>query len=872
MALTFPEALQRLAPAAAPLAGRWPELTQLRGMWERATLGHGAVVLIAGEAGVGKTRLAAELAFEAEATGGIVMVGSCPGDGGEPYAVLSEALGRLRPPRSTAGGDRDAFFAAIAQDVGRRSRRAPVLVLLDDLHAADRSTVLAIRRLAQAAASAAVLIVGTFRDNAVDHAHPLAELLNLPGVARVNLDGLGAVDLARIYGDDELGARLWRWSGGNPVVAAELLRLPRLDQADLPARLDDLVARRIDDLSATARRVLRMAAVAGTAFPVALVASAAELSPDRTAAALDRAAAAGFLVTEVAAGGRRRFVHDMIRESVERGTEASARIRLHRRLARALEEADPQAPPALLAWHFRAAAPVGASAAVVRHSTRAGDRAMELLAWEQAEVHYGHALAAAATAPPATRADLLLSLGEAQRLAGETARARQAFLEAAGVARRARDGSRLARAALALGQVAAVWGADPVLESLAVEARAMLGPAPAVAPAVAPTAPAAPVVARVDFASGELYDVLDGVVRPPEPEPAPEPAPTTPPPAPVARAPRRPGDGFALLRARYAALAGPERSADRLVAADAMVAMAVDTGDDYHVAEARGRRFLVLLELGRLADAEFERSAHAAFVARLDRPALAYDVATWAAMRALVDGRPAAAGAASEEALALGGKSGDPGTIASFLVQRWESALEWGTAEELVTVADECDVLAAAGGTAHAARAMAALALARAGQDELAAEELRRAAGRGLGTISRDPDRLHPLVALAEVAWTLGDARVAGAVGPLLEPLATRSVVVGRGLAWRGSVARACALCAAANGRWDDAARHIQLAVAAHRRAGALPLVARARYEESTILTARGRRSDRRHAAEAVREASELADRFAMTWLADALG
>ncbi|HTJ77126.1 MAG TPA: AAA family ATPase [Acidimicrobiales bacterium] len=864
MALTFPEALQRLAPAAAPLAGRWPELTQLRGMWEQATLGRGAVVLIAGEAGVGKTRLAAELAFEAEATGGIVMVGSCPADGGEPYAVLSEALGRLRLPRATAGGDRDAFFAAIVEDVGRRSRRAPVLALLDDLHAADRSTVLAIRRLAQAAASAAVLIVGTFRDNAVDHAHPLAELLNLPGVTRVNLDGLGAVDLARIYGDDELGARLWRWSGGNPVVAGELLRLPRLDQADLPARLDDLVARRIDDLPATARRVLRMAAVAGTAFPVALVAAAAELSPDRTAAALDRAAAAGFLVTEVAAGGRRRFVHDMIRESVERGTEPSTRIRLHRRLARALEEADPQAPPALLAWHFRAAAPVGASAAVVRHSTRAGDRAMELLAWEQAEVHYGHALAAAATAPPATRADLLLSLGEAQRLAGETARARQAFLEAAGVARRARDGARLARAALALGQVAAVWGADPVLESLAVEARAMLGQAPA----VAPTAPAAPVVARVDFASGELYDVLDGVVRPPEPEPAP----TTPPPAPVARAPRRPGDGFALLRARYAALAGPERSADRLVAADAMVAMAVDTGDENQVAEARGRRFLALLELGRLADAEFERSAHAALVARLDRPALAYDVATWAAMRALVDGRPAVAGAASEEALALGGKAGDPGTMASFLVQRWESALEWGTAEELVTVADECDVLAAAGGTAYAARAMAALALARAGQDELAAEELRRVAGRGLGTISRDPERLHPLVALAEVAWTLGDARVAGAVGPLLDPLATQSVVVGRGLAWRGSAARACALCAAANGRWDDAARYIQLAVAAHRRAGALPLVARARYEESTILTGRGRRSDRRHAAEAAREASELADRFAMTWLGEALG
>jgi tetratricopeptide (TPR) repeat protein len=852
MTLTFPEALQRLAPATAPLAGRWPELTQLRSAWERATLGRGGMVLIGGEAGVGKTRLAAEVAFEAEATGGLVLVGHCPAAGAEPFSVLTEALGRLRPPPS--GGDRDAFFAAIANDVVRRSERAPVLVLLDDVHAADRSTVLAVRRIAEAAASAAVLVVGTFRDAAVDHAHPLAELLDLPGAARIMLEGLSTGDLARIYGDDDLAARLWRWSGGNPVVVAELLRLPRLDGADLPARLDDLVARRLDDLPASARRVLQAAAVAGTSFPVAVVATVADVSPDRAASALERAATAGFVVTEAPAAGRRRFVHDMVREAVERGIDPSTRVRLHRRVARALEEGQQPASAALLAWHFRAATPVGGSAAVVRHSTRAGDRAMELLAWEQAEVHYGHALAAARTAAPTTRADLLLALGEAQRLAGETARARQAFLEAAGVARRARDGSRLARAALALGQVAAVWGADPVLESLAGEARVLLGTS---------ATPARPVVATVDFASGDLYDVLDGVMPAPVAAPVANPKPKP--------APRRPGDGFALLRARHAALSGPERSADRLAAADAMVAMAVESGDDEQAAEARGRRFLALLELGRLAEAEVERVAHAAVVAGLDRPALAHDVAAWTAMRALVEGRPDAARAAAEEALALGGKSGEPGTIASFLDQRWATALEWGTADELVTVADECDVLAAGGGSAQASRAMAALALARAGQDELAAEELRRAEGRGLGTLSRDPDRLHALTTLAEVAWTLGDARVAGAVGPLLEPLASSSVVVGRGLAWRGSVARACALVAAAAGRWDDADRHIQLALAAHRRAGALPLVARTRYEEFTILLGRARRGDRRRATDAARESEELATRFGMTWLASAL-
>lgn len=860
MTLTFPEALQRLAPVAAPLAGRWPELTVLRGAWERALLGRGGLVLVGGEAGVGKTRLAAELAFEAEATGATVLIGHCPPAGAEPYAVLAEALGRLRPP---AGEDREAFFAAMVDDVTRRARHAPVLVLLDDLHAAGRSTMLAVRRLSEAAASAHVLVLGTFRDAAVDHAHPLAELLDLPGTTRITLEGLGAADFARIYGDDDLGARLWRWSGGNPVVVTELLRLPRLDESDLPARLDEIVAKRFDDLPAATRRVLQVAAVAGGAFSVDVVAAAADTTVDKTTAALDRAAAAGFVVAEAATDGRRRFVHELVREGVERNTEPSLRVRLHRRVARAVEERSPSPPAALLAWHYRAASPVGGSAAVVRHSTAAGDRAMELLAWEDAEVHYGHALAAARSAPPSTRADLLLALGEAQRRAGETARARQAFLEAAGVARRARDGSRLARAALALGQVAAVWGADPVLESLAGEARALLGQSSDVRAPVAPPAPRP----RVDFASGELYDVLDGVA-PAAPETAKAPPAAVALPRPASRPARRlAGDAFALLRARHAALAGPERAADRLAAADAMVAMAVETADEEQAAEARGRRFLALLDVGRLAEAEVERVAHAVIVTGLDRPDLAYDVATWAAMRAVIDGRPAAARAASEEALALGGKSGDPATIRSFLVQRWETALEWGSADELVTVADECDVLAASGGCATATRAMAALALAHAGEDELAAEELRRAAGRGVGSLTRDPDRLPTLTVLAETAWILGDARVAASVGPLLEPLVGQAATVGRGLAWRGSVARACGLVAAAAGRWDDADRHLQLAVAVHRRGGALPLLARTRYEESVVLGARGKRGDRRRAAEAARESAEVAARLGIARL-----
>jgi hypothetical protein len=533
----------------------------------------------------------------------------------------------------------------------------------------------------------------------------------------------------------------------------------------------------------------------------------------------------------------------------------------------ALEGQDGVAP-AEVAWHVRAAAPVGGSAAVRRHSSRAGDRAMELLAWEEAAVHYGHALAAARGASAATRADLLLSLAEAQRLAGDPARARQAILEAASVARRCHDGGRLAGAALALGQVAAVWGADPVMESLATEARAVLGREQGRGDSRG--RPPLSSLATVEFfASDELYDVLDGAAAPPG---AARPAAPTEAPAVARTVARRrdPGAAAALLRARHGALAGPEHAPERLAAADDMVALALERGDDELVAGARGRRLVDLLELGRLDEARVEQSAHAAAAARLARPGPWRDAATWSAMRALIDGRPADARTAAAEALALAADPGDAEAAASFLVQQWETALEWGSDDELVAAADECAAAggAGAGGGPQMWRAMAAVALARGGAHERAAGELRRATAGGLGRLTRDPGRLHPLTCLAEAAWALGDETAAALVGPLLEPFADRFVVAGRGLAWRGSVARGCGLASAAVGRWDEAERHLHAAVEVHRRAGALPVLARARLEEAKVLLGRGRRGDRRRATEGFGAAAELASRLGMTRLA----
>lgn len=844
MTVTSPQVVQRLAPLGGPLAGRSREMEALRRAWDDALRGHGGMVLLAGEAGMGKSRLAAELAGEVDAAGGSVLVGGCPAGGAEPYHPLVEAFGPLPPAQ---GSDRDGVFHELAQAVVARAARTPVLIVLDDLHRTDRSTVLAVCAVVEAARRARLLVVGTYRDAAVDRSHALMDLLSAPGVDRIEVDSLSAEDVAEMVGDVELGRQVWRRSAGNPVAVGELLRQHALD-GPAPTSFDELVARRVATLRPPARKFLHAAAVAGSDFHIDVVARAAGIPASRAPAVLKEVAAAGFVVEEPAGpGDSRRFVHDMVRESVERGLDMLDRLELHRLLARALEDDALRtgAPAALLAWHYRAATPVGGSARALGHSAQAGDLAMARLAWEEAAVHYGHALAAASGTRPEIRTDLLLALGEAQRLAGETARARQAFLEAATLARSSRDGARMARAALALGQVDAVWGEDHELEVLAGEARSLLGQ----------DSPPIAAARFTDFASDALYDVLDDVAVEPAPaEPARASSNTT----------------VALLRARHLALSGPEHAAERLAAAEEMVALAAREGDGELEVIGRGWRVVDALELAKVEKSSADQAAHAAAVRRTGRPDHSWDVEAWTAMRALLEGRVDDAKAAAAAAFARAREAGDPQAEESYLAQRWWLALEWGGTVELAAVVGECRSRASSGG-GRTWRAAAALALARNGELDLAAEELRRVTDHGMGDLLRDTGRLHPLACLAEVTWMLGDGPRAATVGPLVEPFADRLVVVGRGRVCMGSVARACGLVSASTHRWDDAGHHMQSALASHRSIGALPLLARTRYEWSTILLDRGRKGDRRRAAEWRRKSEELASRLGMTRLLEEL-
>jgi hypothetical protein len=357
--------------------------------------------------------------------------------------------------------------------------------------------------------------------------------------------------------------------------------------------------------------------------------------------------------------------------------------------------------------------------------------------------------------------------------------------------------------------------------------------------------------------------VLDGVYHDADPEPP------APPPAPNEHAGRVTGD--ALHRARHVALAGPEHAGERLATAEEIVALAARAGDDELAVSGHGWRMLDSLELGRADQSAADQAAHAAAARRLGGARHAADVETWTAMRALLEGRADDARSASAAAFALAYEAGDPEAEDTYLTQRWWLALEWGTDHELSAIAGECRERAASVAGGRAWRAAAALALARAGRVDLAAEELRRVTDHGLGELIRDTGRLHPLASLAEVAWMAGDNHRAAVVGPLLEPFADRLIVAGRGRVCTGSVARTSGLVAAATHRWDDAGHSLMAAQSVHRGIGALPLLARTRYEWSTVLLQRGRKGDRRRAAELRRKSEELAVRLGMTRLLEEL-
>lgn len=416
--------------------GRGRELERLASAWQTALIGGLHAVLIAGEPGVGKTRLAGEWSQQAYGQGAVVLYGRSDEDLGAPYQPFAEALRslvpcigakRLRslrgveallplvpgltevlpdlcaPPRADPDTERYALFDAVVALLELASTSAPVVLILDDLHWAAKPTLLLLRHLLRFGDRSRVQVVATYRSTDLDRSHPLAAMLadlHRDGTAnRLTLGGLDEDDVSVYvseagYDDEDLARALASVTGGNPFFLIEALR--HVDESGgvwdpntLPQGVREAVSRRLSRLPAETNKALAAAAVVGSRFAVDFVERVIEQD---LVDAFDEACRAGIVIEE--SGGRYRFNHAIVRQALLAELASVRRMRLHQRIATTLE-ATPGADDELLAelaHHYFECAWAGNAAKAVEYCRRAADQSMSRLAYEGAADLYDRAL------------------------------------------------------------------------------------------------------------------------------------------------------------------------------------------------------------------------------------------------------------------------------------------------------------------------------------------------------------------------------------------------------------------------------------------------------------------------------------------------
>ena len=399
----LPERLRELP--ATGYVGRVAERERLSALWGQACEGSLRLALIGGEAGVGKTRLSSHFALRVHGEGARVLYGRCDEDLGVPYQPWVQALGYLvkEAPRPVLdahldrfGGDlarlvpalRDRFpdlpdaresdpeterylmYAAVAGLLAGAGEREPLLLILDDLHWADRPTLSLLRHVVAAGATMRVMVIGTYRDSDLSRDHPLTALLadlhRERGVERVRLTGLESEDVLALMeaaagheldeAGRELAREITRETSGNPFFAVELLRhltesgaivreddgswrlVGEVAELGLPVSVREVIGRRVERLGPDAGTVLSAAAVIGRDFDLELLAAVVDLPQARLLDLLEEAVLASLLQENRDRAGRFTFTHALVEHTLYEDLGRTRRALLHRQIAQALEE------------------------------------------------------------------------------------------------------------------------------------------------------------------------------------------------------------------------------------------------------------------------------------------------------------------------------------------------------------------------------------------------------------------------------------------------------------------------------------------------------------------------------------------------------
>ncbi|HEY6616905.1 MAG TPA: AAA family ATPase, partial [Vicinamibacterales bacterium] len=492
-----PPVLAGGAHEAIPLIGREEEIRHLRSSWERTSRGQQQVAVVTGEPGVGKTRLVLEFArsIAREAT---VLVGRCDREAlvaYAPWVAILQWMIRTTPAQvlrqhlagveaaselaqivpeittrihigaasgsATPEGRRYHLFEAATQLLTAASHSGPILLVVDDLHWADRGSLFFLRHVIRSTRQAAICIVITHRNDVPEWSAEFRDLVeslrreHTP--TRIALHRLSDDDVRNIIEEwigrespPSLTRLVARHTEGNPLFVVEMLKhldevgaLAARDDWDRPITLADvglpegirqLIGRRLERLGLTTRRLLTIAAVMGREFRLSIIEGLVDVGEDTVLDAMDEALTASIVTEEPGIPGNFSFTHTLIREALYTSITAARRVRLHHRIASALEQ---QSSPleshvAELAYHFGQASVYKSADKAVDYASRAGDHAVATLAFESGAHWYEMALRAMDFVAPhtdatATRFELHVKRGRSFFAVGQWASAKNAF-------------------------------------------------------------------------------------------------------------------------------------------------------------------------------------------------------------------------------------------------------------------------------------------------------------------------------------------------------------------------------------------------------------------------------------------------------------
>lgn len=901
----------------APFVGREEELAALTAGLDAAEGRHGGLFLLGGEPGIGKSRLADELATAARQRGLLVLWGRGWEEAGAPAywpwiqvlraylrqtdaavarahlgtgaADIAQMLPEVRdlfpelPPPQAAESDAARFqlFDSTATFLRAAADARTMLIVLDDLQAADTSSLRLLQFVAGQLADTRMLVVGTYRDMELTPIHPLtdaiAELSREPATRILAVRGLGRSALRQLIGatagqepNAQLVSALARGTKGNPLYASEAVRLlsaeGRLDQlahtpsghVAVPPGVRATIGRRLEQLGTDTRALLSVGAIIGPEFDRDLLGTIAELDHAAIEQGLDEATREGLLMEVAGAAGRSRFSHDLVRETLYDELTAARRVTIHRRAAEVLEarqDAEGGGHLAELAYHFFEGQPHGsADRRAVDYARQAGYEASRALAFEEAAQLYTMALAAidrSAVPDPRLKLDVLLALGDVQNASGEVATAREAFMEAAALAKELGAPRELARAALGLGGRMA-WsraGSETRLVPLLQDALVHLGGMD--------DGLRVRLLSRLACAfrsSPELRGDSDALTRQ-----ALE----------LARSMDDPEVLAHALVGRFWATWWPDNTEERLRIASEMFELAQGLGDGERMLDARVMLILIHTETADMTNARRELTEIERTVAALRQVGQLWLGIANRALLALMEGDFAAA------EVVLHGEETDPGSyftlahdnISAARFHRFLLRREQGRLAEA-----EADVRAAVEEFPWYPLHRSALACLLLGLDrrDEAQSVLDDLATDDFAALYPDNEWLLGVSLAAEAAAGLEDRAAATTLYAQLRPFAGRHAIgVPEGSI--GAVDRYLGLLARTLDRLDDAIRHLEDAVHINERMGARPWTAHARADLAAVLRRRDAPGDMRRATELEAQALATADALGMTKLATTL-